>query len=190
MGKEKSKIKFNSPVVLCFSLVCLVVLALQQWNPNLVNRYFHVYRAPLSDMATYFRLFSHVFGHMNWSHLFGNISLILVIGPLIEEKYGSADTAFVMLVTSLVTGFSFYFFFPGSSLCGASGIAFALILLASFSEFRKGEIPLTFIIVATLYLGKELYSGAVADDNISHMTHIIGGVIGAFFGFLLRKEKR
>lgn len=37
----------------------------------------------------YVRLFGHVLGHASWDHFTGNILLILVIGPMIEEKYGS-----------------------------------------------------------------------------------------------------
>jgi hypothetical protein len=65
---------------------------------------------------------------------------------------------------------------------GASGVVFMLILLVSFTNVRGGEIPITFILVALLFIGKELLSGLEA-NNISETAHIIGGVCGSIFGF-------
>lgn len=78
---------------------------------------------------TYFRFFGHVLGHANWEHFIGNITMILVIGPLLEEKYGSADTLIVILVTAFVTGVIHFIFFPGVALMGASGIVLHLYCL-------------------------------------------------------------
>ena len=62
-----------------------------------------------------------------------------------------------------------------------------LILLTSLVNFKSGEIPLTFILIILVYIGKEVL-GTFEDDNISHTTHIIGGVVGAAFGFMLNKN--
>ncbi len=51
---------------------------------------------------------------------------------------------------------------------------FAFILLSSFTNFREGEIPVTFILVAVLFIGQQVWDGITIRDNISHMTHIIG----------------
>ena len=47
---------------------------------------FSVYRSSFLNPFTYFRLIGHVFGHADWEHFLGNITLILVVGPLLEEK--------------------------------------------------------------------------------------------------------
>ena len=96
----------------------------------------------------------------------------------------------MMFATALVTGLLQIFFFPHTILLGASGIVFMMILLASFTNFRKGEIPLTFILVMIVYLGREVYNAVAAQvtpgstNNISQFAHIIGGLVGSFFGFL------
>ena len=56
--------------------------------------------------------------------------MILIIGPLLEEKYGSKKMFSVILVTAVITGIVNYVFFPNIRLLGASGVAFALILLS------------------------------------------------------------
>jgi membrane associated rhomboid family serine protease len=65
---------------------------------------------------------------------------------------------------------------------GASGIVFMMILLASFTNFRKGEIPLTFILVLIFYVGNEVMS-AFRNDGVARFAHILGGFCGSIFGF-------
>ena len=120
----------------------------------------------------------------------GNIMLILVIGPLLEEKYGSADMIFLIVSTAIITGVVHFIFFPHVMLLGASGVAFAMILLASFTSIKDGSIPLTFILVFVLYIGEQVYDAIFVSDNISHLTHIIGGIIGAYFGRIGSKPQR
>lgn len=77
--------------------------------------------------------------------------------------------------------------FPDAALCGASGVVFAFILLSSFTSFKEGEVPLTFILVALLFVGQEIVQGLMVVDNVSNMAHIVGGMIGAALGFKLNK---
>ena len=180
------RIQYNSPVILTFSLICAAVLFLNEIVPFNLMELFTIY--PLgpgawSDPVTYFRFFSHALGHDGLGHLMGNLMLILLIGPILEEKYGSRDILMMIVITSLIIGVLQVIFFS-SGLLGASGIVFMLILLASVTNFQSGKIPLTFILVLVLYLGQEI-SGAISDDQISQFAHIIGGIIGAIFGFAL-----
>ena len=55
---------------------------------------------------------------------------------------------------------------------------------------KKGGIPITLILVVVFYLGGELVDGLKNTDNISQLTHIVGGVCGMVFGFTLRSRKR
>jgi len=142
----------------------------------------------MTDPVTYFRFVSHAIGHANWPHLVGNFTLILLIGPILEEKYGSQDIFIMMLVTALITGVLQFFFFQ-TGLLGASGIVFMLIILSSFSNYQAGTIPLTFIIIAILFMGQEIVSALGAEDGVSQFAHIMGGICGGLFGFSLEKRK-
>lgn len=184
----KKRISFNSPVILGFTLLCLAAYLLNVLTHGYTNRlFFMVYHSSLLHPLTYVRMLGHVLGHASWSHFMGNITLLLVVGPLLEEKYGSTDILIVMISTALITGIVHYIFFPHSSLLGASGIVFALILLSSFTSIKEGSIPLTFILVAVLYLGGQIYDGLFVRDNVANLTHIIGGIVGAGFGYMLYK---
>jgi membrane associated rhomboid family serine protease len=122
-----------------------------------------------------------VIGHSGWSHLVSNFSSILLIGPILEENYGSAALFVMIVITALITGVLNILFFA-TGLRGASGIVFMMILLASFTNFNKGEIPLTFILVLVIYLGREVFE-SFSSNNISEFAHIVGGFCGSLFGF-------
>lgn len=110
--------------------------------------------------------------------------LLLIVGPMLEEKYGSVNLLFVILITAIVTGVVNFVFFPNVRLLGASGVVFAFILLSSFASMRAGSIPMTFLLVAIIYIGGQLYDGIFVQDNVSNLTHILGGAVGSLFGYL------
>jgi uncharacterized membrane protein YdcZ (DUF606 family) len=59
-----------------------------------------------------------------------------------------------------------------------------MILLASFTNFSSGEIPLTFILILIIYIGREFYDAfGGSANNVSQFAHIVGGFIGSLFGF-------
>lgn len=185
------KIRYNAPVILTFSVLCTIVLLITdgfEENPGEFAKAFVVFTVfDPGNFLDYFRLLSHSLGHSSWTHLLSNVSLILVVGPVLEEKYGSGNLLLMMLVTALVTGI-LNTLFSDAALLGASGIVFMMIMLSSFGSFKKGEIPLTFILVLCLYLGKEVMASFEMDD-ISQFTHIIGGICGGIFGFVIGKKK-
>lgn len=183
--KKRISITFNAPAVLTFVMICFVVTIIgiltQQKSTVLL---FTTYRASLLDPLTYLRFFTHVFGHSGWSHFLGNACYLLLLGPMLEEKHGSKLLIIAMVITAFVTALINFIFFPGVGLCGASGIVFAFIVLASFTGFRHGEIPLTFILVVVIYIGQQVVDGLFTKDNVSQMAHIVGGLVGAVVGYL------
>ena len=184
-------IRFNAPVILTFALLSLLALLLGNWtNGAATHQYFSVCRASLSDPLTYVRFVGHVLGHADYEHYMGNMLLLLLVGPGLEEKYGSGTMVWMILVTALVTGLVHFVFFPGSALLGASGVVFMMIVLSSFTAMRRGEIPVTLILVVIFYLGGEIMDGLFKKDNISQITHIVGGLCGLIFGFTVRRGRR
>lgn len=188
--QHKYKLSYNSPVILTFSAICLISLILG-WitDFNTTRTFFICYgHGSLLNPLTYLRAFTYVFGHADFSHFAGNISMMLLIGPAVEERYGSWNLAIMMIVTALAGGVLNTAFFS-TGILGASGIVFMLIILSAFGNMKKGEIPLTLILVAAIYLGKEIYTGIAVTDNISHFGHICGGVSGLGFGIWYHKKK-
>jgi membrane associated rhomboid family serine protease len=180
------KIQYNAPVVLTFAFVSTLILLLQTALGANIMHYFAITgRMDFGNPMDFLRLFTHVIGHADWNHLLGNFTFILLIGPILEEKYGSGTLLLMMALTAFVTGVLNLFFFS-TGLLGASGIVFMMILLSSIVNFQRGRIPLTFILVVILFLGREV-ANIFANNNISEFAHIVGGICGAIFGFQSRK---
>lgn len=198
MSKKNSffknlRITYNAPVTLTFALVSALILLIDTLflNNNLIpaiftapsNSTFH-FNQPLD----YFRLILHIFGHSDWNHLISNMAFILLLGPMLEERYGSRILSLMMIVTSLVTGVlnACFSTFP---MVGSSDIAFMMILLASFTSLSKNEIPLSFILILILYIGREIVTHQ-QKDNIAIIAHIAGGLCGSLFAFLATPKQK
>ena len=187
--KKGIRITFNAPLVLVFSLLCCAATGVIALSSKAGTVLFATYGSSFADPMTYLRLFTHVLGYAGFGHLVGNLAYILLLGPGLEEKYGAKNLLLVILVTAVVTGLVHNLLFPGTALLGASGVVFAFILLTSFTEFKEGEIPLTFILVALIYLGQQIWEGVTVRDNVSNLTHIIGGLVGGGAGYLMNRKK-
>ncbi len=181
--KRRITFVFNAPVTLTFVLICLVVLLFNEMTSYRYAMYFcYTYRSGWLNPLTYIRMFTYIFGHSGWSHFINNMMYVLLLGPMIEEKYGSKNLIKMISIAAFAGGLLNAILFPNTALCGASGIVFMMIVLASATSFKRGQIPITMILVIVVYLGGEVYDAIISNDNISQLTHIIGGVCGAIFG--------
>lgn len=182
------KISYNAPVTLTFSLISSIVLLLSATLfPGLTFQLFAI--GPTMNPANildWWRLFGHVLGHSGWDHLVSNLAFILLLGPILEEKYGSGNFLLMIVVTALITGL-LNVLLLSTGLLGASGIVFMMIMLTSLVNFRAGEIPLTFILIIFMYISRELIQ-AFSQDEVSQFAHLIGGACGSLFGFLRPKR--
>jgi membrane associated rhomboid family serine protease len=180
------RLKYNAPATLTFSIsATLILLANQYIMPGIIEALFTAEGSQTfryDDIPAYIRMFTHVLGHANWDHLLSNLTLILLLGPVLEEKYGTRSVAMMMIATAFINGLVNALFFK-TELLGSSGIAFMMILLVSFANIKAGEFPLTALLVVGLYLVKEILA-IFRYDDISQVSHLIGAACGAFFGFI------
>ena len=189
-GSRTNKIQFNAPVVLSFAGLSLLALILGYTTGGASNTaLFSVYRSSLANPLTYLRLVTHVLGHSGYEHYINNMLMLLVIGPAMEDKYGSRELLRAIVITAVISGAVQMVFFPHTAILGASGIVFMLIVMSSLSGMQEGSIPLTLILVLLFYIGGEVVDGLFQRDNISHLSHIIGGLSGAVIGYALEGRK-
>jgi membrane associated rhomboid family serine protease len=168
------KIRLHSPITLAFSFICLFVYLIG--TPEM----FILGSGNLVSMGLW------IFAHVNLEHLFGNVMIILILGPVIEIRYTKTVFLFLIFITALLTA-TLHLFYYDTALLGASGIVFMLLVLVATGN-KEGELPLTFFIVLLLFLGKE-FIGLFQENQISEFSHIVGGFIGALFGIFLPKDK-
>ncbi|WDV46541.1 rhomboid family intramembrane serine protease [Clostridiaceae bacterium M8S5] len=184
----KKRIYFNSPVVLTFAITSLLALLIIKLTDGQAKYHvFGVYRSS-PNLLFFARLIGHVFGHANFQHYIGNIMMILLLGPVLEERYGSLDLAVIMGITAIITGLVHILLSSNTILLGASGIVFMMIIMTSYTNIKSNKIPLTFVLVFVLYIGREVIDGVIVNDQISHLAHITGGLAGSFFGYILNRH--
>lgn len=182
--------------MLTFVLLSFTALLADTLSGGAASIYlFSVYRSNLSDPLAYVRIFAHVFGHSSFEHFFNNFLIILLVGPALEERYGSIKMIIMIMVTAILTGLVHITFSSETRLLGASGVAFMMIVLSSFVSLNKGRLPLTFLLCIVAYIGKEISAQLAVNANsavvaqVSYVTHIVGGFCGAGFGFWLNRDK-
>ncbi|MCT4543005.1 MAG: rhomboid family intramembrane serine protease [Vallitalea sp.] len=183
-----NKIEYNSPVILTFSLLATAIFFIDQILPiNLINTFF-VYRGGFSLLGA-IQMLLWPLGHASIDHLLGNITLILLIGPMLEEKYSSKIILMLIIITTFIIGFIQGIIF-NTGILGASGVVFMMIILTSFTNMKDGKIPLTFIFIAILFLAKEIYNAFFVINNISELGHILGAIVGMGYIYIEQKRKK
>ncbi len=182
------KLELNSPVVIWFTVLAFVVLMFGYATSGASTAALFVCRrSRISDPMMWIRMFTYIFGHEDITHFVNNFTIITLTGPMLEEKYGSKQLMMMMAVTAVVGGAA-NVIFTTNGMLGASGIAFLFIILCSCTSVKSGSIPLTLVLVVAIYIGQEILTGFTTTDNVSHLTHILGGVCGIFFGMAHIKE--
>ena len=129
-------------------------------------------------------MFTHIIGHSNYNHFKNNFLYILLIGPMIEEKYGSINLLKMILITAFITALV-NIIISKKQILGASGIVYMLILLSSLVNLEAGKIPITLILIFIFYIITEIKDGLFKKDNISHLSHLIGAICGFIYGFYI-----
>lgn len=181
------KFEYNSPVILTYAFICVAVfIADFVTGGRLCKDWFTTYPDAGLGFKQAARAVLYIFGHASLSHLTGNMTLFLLVGPIVEEKYGSDKLVAMIFSTGIITAVINGLFFH-AGMIGASGIVFMLIILCSFAGGSEGRIPITLVLVFVIYVGGEVASGIFSSDNISHFGHIAGGVCGLGWGAFHKK---
>ena len=179
------KFDYNSVVIITYLLLSLGACLLNYITRGVSNKLlFSSYRSSPLNPFTYIRMFTHSIGHQDWNHLVNNFIYILLIGPMIEEKYGSINLLVMLLITSLIIAL-YNIVFNNYVIMGASGNVYMLIVLSSFSNISEGKIPITLILIFIFFITTEIRKSLLeGNKKVYHDGHLIGALCGILFGFL------
>ena len=176
---------YNSVVILSFFFICLIVLILNHIFNNKINETFACQRGSIFNPMTYIRMVTCEFCHDGWSHFRNNFITILLIGPMLEEKYGSISLLEMILITTVVTSI-IHLIISKKAAIGASDSVFMMITLASIVNISSGKIPITLILIFMFYVTDEVIKQVKnKKDGISHDSHIVGAILGIVFGYFI-----
>lgn len=182
------RVTVNAPFSILFSIAAIALYFLFQTDGTIPRMLTLHGDFQFSNWKWYVSLLGYTMGHGSLAHLIGNISIILLIGPFVEKRWGTQRVAIMVSLTALVTALVHIVFWD-HSLIGASGIVFMLIVLSSLVDLKSKEIPLTFILIVFLFIGQEVVR-SFGEDQVSQFAHISGGVLGTIFGFMYRSAGR
>lgn len=190
MKIQLPKIEVNAPVTIGFALISLAVtiLGIATFGAS-TKALFTCYFTSWTDLMQYPRLFTHIFGHKDMTHYVNNFTTIILLGPILEEKYGSKNLAIMILVTAFAGGLV-NVLFTSTGVLGASGIVFLFIILCSCTSVSSGKVPLSLILVVIIYIGQEILTGLTVSDNVSQLGHVVGGVCGIGFGLFYNTKPK
>ena len=175
--------QYNAKVTLSLFFITFIVLILNYITHGKSDDYlFSVERDSWLKPRTWIRMFTHILGHEDWSHFSNNYLKILILGPLIEEKYGSINLLIMILITAFATGILTHIRGKVREK-GASDIVFMLIVLSAFVNMTENKIPITFVLIILFYVLDEIMS-LLKKDGIGHYAHVSGAICGTLFGFL------
>lgn len=166
MSKKKNKLKlpfsivYDAPVTLSFVIISLLLFVFDTFI--LKQKLTGIFLASptsaggnlpfeLKNALSYVRFIFYAFGGSNAIIYLSNLVFFLLLGPSVEEKYGSIVVGIMMAVSTLFAGVLNACFRP-VSLQGATAIVFMMIFLNSFMTFNKKKIPLSFVVVFVLYI--------------------------------------
>ncbi len=176
---------YNSVVILSYFFVCLLVLILNTITRDRINNFLVFRRGSLLNPMTYIRLVASGLCHKDWSHFRNNFITILLIGPLLEEKYGSVNLIYMLLITTFISSLVHLFIYDSGAI-GASDNVYMLIVLCSIVNITDGKIPITLVLIVLFYIVDEVIKQfSNKKDNISHDSHLVGAVCGFIYGYFI-----
>ncbi|SFV38231.1 rhomboid family intramembrane serine protease [Hyphomicrobium facile] len=164
----------------------------------------HFSQSPATEWPT---IFTAMFMHGGWMHLFGNMLYLYIFGDNVEDNLGPVKYLAFYLTAGIAATFAQYVFNEGSNIpnVGASG-AIAGVLGAYILMFPKSRVDVLVIrqvismpavVVIGFWIVLQLFSGVgsmaetgeTADTGgIAYMAHVGGFAAGFLIALLFRKR--
>jgi rhomboid family protein len=173
--------------------ICVAVSLLSLIAPGFVYGYLALTPAYLLQRP--WTLITHMFVHQNFDHLFWNMLFLFFFALPLEQRVGEKRFLEIYLFSGLVGGIAqMLISSPYAVMMGASaalyGVMGCLAMIAP--EIR---VLLFFVIPLRIQWAVVLYalidfSMLGAGDNIAHMAHIAGLLVGIAFGYMMKDQPR
>ena len=170
----------------------------------------------IPQKKTFVGLIGHMFLHVDWLHLLGNLLFLYIMGPFIEDSWGKPVYAVFYLGTGILAALAFAIHYPNSGIpmVGASGAIAGvmggflirhwhariryLLILPYF--FRVGHFTAPAWVMLPLGFIMELFNASLMDSvspggggGVAHWAHVWGfifGIAGALVIKLTKIEKK
>jgi len=172
-------------------LACIVVFFISVIFPAFVYNYLAL--NPDYVMQRPWTLITHMFVHADFNHLFWNMLFLFFFGMELERRVGENKFLQIYMFSGIVAAFGQMMISSGS-MVGASGALYGVMgcLAMIAPEIRillffvipvsiRGAVVL-FVLIDFLTLGSA--------DNIAHMAHIVGLLVGLTYGQAMMRTSK
>ncbi len=176
---------YNSVVILSYFFLCFFFLLLNHFTKGKANQFFVMRKGSIINPMNYIRLLTSGLCHKDWNHFRNNFITILLIGPMLEEKYGSIPLLQMLVLTTLISSAVHLVIYKHGAV-GASDNVFMLIVLCSIVNITDGKIPITLVFIFFFYVADEIIKQfSKKNDHVAHDSHIVGALLGFLYGYFL-----
>jgi uncharacterized protein len=143
-------------------------------------------------------LITHMFLHGGFWHLFFNMYVLFMFGPLLEQKIGPKRFLTVYFLSGIIAGLGYslvYLIFrPEQGALGASGAIMGM-LGALIMVMPDLKLLLFFIIPMPLWVAGIIialidFFGLFFPSDIANLAHLFGMAVGLLYGLSLRRRKK
>jgi membrane associated rhomboid family serine protease len=204
---DDSSLRRSTPIV-TYALIAINVLVflleLQAGDAFIEEWAFYPVRFGKDPAGNVDNIFTAMFMHGGWMHLFGNMLYLWIFGDNVEDRFGKIPYIIFYLVSGIAATFAQYAVSAGSNIpnVGASG-AIAGVLGAYLVLFPKARVnvivpggmvmALPAIIVLGFWIVLQLFSGvgsiAQTDETadvggVAYMAHVGGFLAGVVLGLI------
>lgn len=190
--KIKLNVSFDAPVTITFAVLSLVLFLMSTYLikdkagglllASATNAGGSMPFAA-SNVTSYFRTFLYVFGGKEIASVIFNLIFILLLGPSLEEYYGSVLVAVCYFITAVFAGV-LNACFCSTSLQGSSCIVMMMIFLSALMSVSKHKMPVSSVLVLALCIVNIVISekaGGIAGIFIN----IVAGLCSSLPAFIV-----
>lgn len=190
-----------SPVVRNLILINVIVFILQ-WLVPLLTAYIGLWDMRNPNFKPY-QLFTYMFAHGGFGHIFWNMIMLFFAGPILEEYWGQRKFLFFYMTAGLGAAVFYMLMNLGlqsesnAIMYGASGAVYG-VMTAFGIIFSEMEIRIFFFIpikakFLVLILGSLAIINSIGPfsgggDGIAHLAHL-GGIVVAIILILYWRSK-
>ena len=176
-------------------------LSVLAFNNEKIMRKMQFNAAQIIHQRQYYRLISHAFIHIGWTHLIVNMMVLYFFGRAVEDyfSYFFFNKAVIYFITlyfggmlvsniwGLIKHHNNYYY----NAVGASGAVSAVLFTFIFLNPREklylfAIVPIPGILFGIGYLFYSYLMSKRQSDNVAHDAHFLGAIFGFLFPIILK----
>jgi len=159
----------------------IVVFFLQQQAPDQLHSFEFI---PALVLIRPWTLFTYMFLHADFGHIFFNMLTLFFFGPRVEDRLGGGRFLTLYFVSGLFGAFTSMILSPNVGILGASAAVYGVLL--GFARLWPraqlliwGIVPVQARTMVIILTAVSLFLGARGLGNVAHFAHL-GGFVGGW----------